>query len=418
MNLSSFIGQRISFRQDGRKLSAGVVIAVTGISVSYVIMLLAISIVTGFKNQIIDRLTGFNAQITIMPPLPAEGEDGLEPIALTPELRKSIHDINPDAAISLSFNQPAVFKTDSAFQGIVLRGIAHDGNWDFVRNNLVQGNIPDSGHVEEVVMSSLTASALGVRCGDKIVTHFFDGNNLRSRNLHISGIYDSHFNDFDNMLAFTPIGMLQQLFNVDSLKSTSIEIRGLPQDEVDEVSVRLYESLMAGAMSESMRTGENPFLYRIENINQQCAMYINWLNLLDTNVLVIIILMAFISGFTLISSLFIIILERVNMIGIFKAMGASDSQIRRIFIYMAQRLVVRGLVIGNVIALSIIFAQIHFHLLPLDPEAYYLNYVPMDLSWWSVLALNIAVIIISALILILPSYLISTLSPAKSIRYE
>ena len=165
--------------------------------------------------------------------------------------------------------------------------------------------------------------------------------------------------------------------------------------------------------------GESPAqFYRVENLNTQCSIYINWLNLLDTNVVVILVLIILVSCFTLISSLFIIILERVNMIGLFKAMGATNLQIRRIFIHMAQRLVVRGLLIGNIIGLGIIFLQLKFRLFPLDADAYYLSFVPMNISWLTVILLNIGVIVMTWLILILPSLLISTLSPARSIRYE
>ncbi len=417
MNLSAFVGGRLSFKPDTHRPSAGVVIAVTGIAVSFVVMCLAISIVIGFKNEIIHKLTGFNAQITLLAPETSPDGTVSGPIVFDESLRKEISHVIPDAEITLAINQPAVFKTDSAFQGVIIHGMDRNGDWNFVKENIVDGTIinPDSTDGNEIVISSTMAGVLEVEAGEKILTHFFDGNNLRTRNLRISGVYDSHFNDFDNSIAFAPISLLQSIFDVDSLTGTSVEIRGIDRQNIDALSEKLYLSFLN---STAQNVSDNNGIYRIENLNTQCALYINWLNLLDTNVAVIIVLMAFVSAFTLISSLFIIILERVNMIGLFKALGANNSQVRKIFIYMSQRLVVRGLVIGNIIGVAIILLQQHTRMLPLDPETYYLSYVPMHFSFNSLVILNLGVIIISALVLILPSCLISTMSPAKSIKYE
>ena len=171
-------------------------------------------------------------------------------------------------------------------------------------------------------------------------------------------------------------------------------------------------------MFKACATGELTGLYRLSNVNSTAMMYFNWLELLDTNVVVILILMSLVSGFTLISSLFIIILERINMIGIMKALGATNNEIRRIFIYIAQRLIVYGLLAGNIIGLTIMLLQKHFHIFPLDPDAYYLNYVPVEIDWLYIALLNIGVFIIAWLMILLPSHLVSTISPSRSIRYE
>lgn len=420
MSLTSFVGNRLSFKPQTRRHSPGVVIAVTGIAVSFIVMTLAISIVIGFKNEIVHKLTGFNAQITILPPATSSDGSVPQPIHYDESIEEIIRRIIPEAEISNAINQPAVFKTDSAFQGIVLHGMDSDGAWDFVEQNLTHGNMIDQSKPDgsQLIISSATANALCLKPGDKLLTHFFDGNSLRSRKLTVSGIYDSHFKDFDNTIAFVPISLLRDVFDVDSTTSTAIEIRGINNSDIDRLSENLYQAFLNNMLDSGNAVNPAQSLYRIENLNTQCALYINWLNLLDTNVAVIIALMACVSAFTLISSLFIIILERVNMIGLFKAMGATNSQIRKIFIYMAQRLVLRGLVIGNLIGIGIILIQQKFHLFPLDPDAYYLNFVPMQLSWPAIITLNINVIVLSAIILILPSYLISSMSPAKSIKYE
>lgn len=413
MNLSSFVGNRLSLKRDSRRSSAGVVIAVSGIAVSFIVMLLAIAVVTGFKKEITDKLTGFNAQITVLPASTGPDTANQGPIHYSDNLHRAISKIVPDAEISLAINQPAVFKTDSAFQGVILRGMDPNGAWNFVEENMTAAT-----EKEGLVISRHTADALGIKAGEKLMTHFFDGSHIRSRNIPVKGIYESHFSDFDNSIAFIPISELQEIFDVDSMTATSLEIRGIGNNDLDKISESLYQALLAYS-AENLEDGGSPAqFYRVENLNTQCSIYINWLNLLDANVVVILVLMILVSCFTLISSLFIIILERVNMIGLFKAMGATNLQIRRIFIYMAQRLVVRGLLIGNIIGLGIIFLQLKFRLFPLDAEAYYLSFVPMNISWLTIILLNIGVIVMTWLILILPSLLISTLSPARSIRYE
>lgn len=421
MSLSSFIGSRPSFKQDSRTPSAGVVIAVTGIAISFTIMLLAISVVNGFRDEIVNKLSGFHPQITILPPLPENSDaSNIRPITLDDTLRGKIHRVIPEADIQLTISQPSMFKTDSTFQGIVIQGVAPGNAWDFIASNLETGTVPsaDTAAVESVVMSRTTADALGVKAGDKVLTHFFDGNSLRSRKLLITGVYNSHFKDFDSNLAFSPVKMLQDVYGIDSLTASSVSLNGMELQQLPEKAEYLYQSLLAESMRELEETGSTAGVYRVDNIYSQCAQYISWLNLLDTNVIVIIVLMAFVSAFTLISSLFIIILERVSMIGLFKALGAANGQIRGIFIFMAQRLVVRGLLIGNILSIAIIMLQRHFHFLPLNPDAYYLNFVPMQLSALPVIVLNIAVIVIAYLILILPSQLISKISITKSLRYE
>lgn len=421
MSLSSFIGSRLSFKQDSRSPSAGVVIAVTGIAISFTIMLLAVSVVNGFRDEIVNKLSGFHPQITILPPLPQNNEvSNIKPITLDDTLRNRIKAAIPEAEIQLTISQPSMFKTDSTFQGIVIQGVAPGKSWDFIKSNLETGTVPsaENSAVESVVISRMTADALHVKTGDKVLTHFFDGNSLRSRKLLITGIYNSHFKDFDNNLAFSPVKMLQGVYEIDSITASSISLNGMELQQVPAKAEYLYQSLLAESMRDLEENGDSAGVYRVDNIYSQCAQYISWLNLLDTNVIVIIILMAFVSAFTLISSLFIIILERVNMIGLFKAIGATNRQIRGIFIFMAQRLVVRGLLIGNLLSIGVILLQQHFHFLPLNPDAYYLNFVPMQLSPLPIIILNIAVIIIAYLILILPSQLISKISITKSIRYE
>ena len=413
MSFSSFIARRLGFKTaENKSSSPGVTVGYIGVSLAIAIMLLAIAVVNGFKKEIQSKLVGFNSEITLTA---ASTNGATNGIRLTDSLRNLILEAAPSATMTLTIRQPGIFKTDSDFQGIILKGIDPKSDLQFYADNLTEGRLPNKEDgANAVIISSLTASRLGLKTGDKVLTHFFDGEKIKSRNLLITGIFDTHFHEFDSSIAFTTMEMLQNLCNVDSLTGTSIELRGVGIETSDMTAQMISSALF----EEAIRNTTNPQAYQISTINQSCAQYLNWLSLLDTNVVVIIILMACVASFTLISSLFILILERVNTIGLLKALGATNKQIRHVFIYMTQRLVIRGLLIGNIVAIAFTWLQSKYHIIPLDAEAYYLNYVPVELSWHNILIVNITGIIISVMVLILPSHIIATLSPASTLRYE
>ncbi|MDE7025185.1 MAG: ABC transporter permease [Paramuribaculum sp.] len=417
MRTEFFISRRLALRAEGsRRMATGVTVAVTGMTLAIIIMIVSISVVIGFKNEIRSKVSGFNSQIMLYP-AEAYAIDQENPgIRLSDTLLYTIQESIPDAQVTLSMRRPAIFKTDNAFQGIILKGMSTTAGYEFIAGNLVQGNLPPThpDSLNFVTISASTARALNVGVGQKLLTHFIHNNNLRTRSLEISGIYNSHFSDFDDMYAFVPLGMLQRLARVDSITGSMVEISGIDDTDVDQATSNLHNVLLRQLTENPEKTP----LYAIDNVHHSGAVYFTWLSLLDTNVVVILILMSVVSGFTLVSCMFILILERVRMIGLLKAMGATNGFIRRIFIYMAQRIVMRGLIAGNVIGLTLIALQKHLHLIPLDADSYYLDYVPVEISWWWILLLNAGAVFLSWLILIVPSHSIARLSPAESMRYE
>lgn len=416
MKVAIFLGQRLSFRsQQGRAAAPGVAIAVTGIALSLIIMLLSIAVVTGFKKEITRKLEGFNAQISLYAPDYSENRARTPGISLTPELLHTISETLPEAIPTIAIHQPAIFKTDESFQGVIIKGMSPEANWDFIRENMIDGTLPESDSgPNPVVISSTTASALKIKTGDRLLTHFIDNNSVKTRKFTVSGIYDSHFSDFDRMYAFTTIAPMQKLCKVDSITGSVIEINGLDTRSITESAQSLYGKLLYT----TMQPDGGHIVYDIDTVTNTCSMFFNWLDLLDTNVWVILALMACVSAFTLISSMFILILERVRTIGLLKALGATDTLIRHTFIYLAQRLVIRGLIIGNIAGISLLYLQRTFRFLPLDADTYYLNFVPVHIDWTVILSLNVAVLVISWLVLILPSHIVAKLSPASTIRYE
>lgn len=415
MKTELFISRRLGLRAEGsRRTSAGVSIAVTGIAIAMVVMMISIAVVIGFKQEIRSKVSGFDSQIMLYP------SEVYDPVAENPGIRLSdtlrslITSAVPQAHVSLAFKRPAIFKTDSAFQGIVLKGMDSSEGNGFIASNMETGSMPHPDSLNQVAISSSTANALNVKTGDKLMTHFLHNGNLRTRALRITGIYNTHFSDYDNVFAFTPIAMLQRLSHTDSITGSSVEIRGLDDADVDAATAAIRSAILNDM---ALNPGQLPTL-AIDNVHHTGASYFTWISLLDTNVVVILTLMAVVSGFTLVSSLFILILERVRMIGLLKALGATNGFVRRIFIYMAQRIVIRGILIGNIAGIVLLLLQMFFHIVPLDADAYYLDYVPVKLELWWLLLLNAGVIVISWLILILPSQIVATLSPARSMRYE
>lgn len=405
MTLGVAIARRLSLR------APGIPVAVAGIALSVCIMLMSIAIVSGFKLQIKEKVAGFEHQISIYP---LDDYNEGQGIALTESLRACIDSAVTSPQIELGLRQPAIFKTDSDFEGIVLKGTGAYGN-PFIASQIVAGEMPDfSGNTEDnpVVISNTTANALDLKPKDKLMAHFFIGDNLYTRRVTVAAIYDTHFNEYDKLYAFAPITMLQKLCGVDSLTGSSITIDGINPDKVEDAAENLRVELYRKHLDDSVPA------CRVESVATAGALYFNWLALLDTNVAVILILMGCVAGFTLVSCLFIIVLERVRMIGMLKALGATDTLIRRIFVYMATRLVARGLITGNIVAIALLWAQHIWHIIPLDPEAYYLNYVPVHIDLTTVAILDVSVILISLILLVLPSHIISTLSPAETMRYE
>ncbi|MCI9607549.1 MAG: ABC transporter permease [Muribaculaceae bacterium] len=409
MRLELAMARRLSLR------APGIAVAVAGIALSVAIMIVSLAVVSGFKRQIRDKVTGFEHQISIFPVDNYYQENVSGGIRLTPELLAEIKSVCPQAEVALGLRQPAILKTDTEFEGVVMMGVDAAGN-SFIDTQLTDGTMPDwadAGTSNPVVISASTATALGLDCGDRVFAHFFIGDNLYTRKVTVSAIYDTHFGEYDKLFVFAPIAMLQQLCGVDSVTGSVVEIDGIAGN-IDETADALRYGLCRREASDPVSAPS----YRVESISTTAALYFNWLDLLDTNVIVIIVLMGCVAGFTLVSCLFIIVLERVRMIGLLKALGATDSLIRHLFIYMASRLVVRGLLIGNAVGLTIAAAQHLWHIVPLDPEAYYLNYVPVHINWLSICTLDAGVILLALLLLVLPSHIISTLSPAETMRYE
>lgn len=414
MRIDLFIARRLRLSDNNaNRTKTSIKIATAGVVLSVVIMLITIAVTSGFKHEIINKLIGFNAPISIN----AEVID----VSFSPPIindvaavEKIVHDILPNASVEESVKLPAMLKTDESFAAVVFSGYSGNGHTDFIADNLVAGEIPDFKTApNKIVISSTVAQMLGLQVGDKISTCFFVAEKMRLRNFEISGIYNSGFDEYDKIVAYSSIYTLKKIAGIHEGSTASLEVTGIDFEEVADANQTLQLALNSAYYDRNLT---QPL--EVDSINNTGAMYLNWLSLLDTNVVVILVLMTAISSFTLIASLIILILERVNMIGTLKMLGATDSVIRRVFILLDLKVLVKGLVVGNIIALLLIILQQQFQLLPLDPESYYISFVPVKIELWQVVALNFGAIIVATAVMIFPSMIISRLKPATILRYE
>lgn len=413
-HLSFYLSSHMSLGGKGRGSASGVAVAVVGIALAIVVMMLSVSVMTGFRDEIRRKITGFESQLTIAPI--SAGETDVKGLKLSDF--KDVEQLLPQGSeMHLSMRQPAIFKTTETFTGIVVKGMDAEADWEFIRSNLTEGTIPDfraDSTFFHMVVSRSIADRLGIGLGDRVDTYFLGSGVYRARRLKVAGIYDTHFSDFDRHMIYSGLPMLRQVASMADSTATLIEINRLPSDEaIDTTATAITRLLQARSYADPKAT-----VYAVANIHQTAALYFNWLSLLDTNVVVILVIMAVLSSLTLVSSLFILILRRVNMIGILKALGASNGLIRHTFILLTLRILILGLLIGNAIALGVILIQRATGFIPLDPEAYYLDHVPMALDPTAILLLNLAVILVAALVLIIPSSVIATIPPSKAINYE
>ncbi len=413
MNYSLFLARRITLSSGEHRSSPAIKVAVTAVALSVAVMLAAIAIVMGFKREIRQKVVGFNSHITLYA-VPTDDSDS-NLVTLTPTLRNILDNEEYITDYSLSVSVPAILKTSEDFKGIYLKSIGNEKLQNFIASNLEEGKIPDYGkkeNAEKIIISRIAAKQLGLKTGDKIDTYFMTGS-VRVRRLEIAGIFNSHFDVYDDILVYGDLGLIQNLGEISPNQGTTLSISVDNFDNIPE-----YSSRLSSTLAEGLASGLLYKYYRIDNVLYQGAGYFRWLSMLDTNVIVVLILMTFVACITLISGLLILILDKKRFIGLIRSVGASISGVRKVFIYMAIKIAIRGLIIGNLLALAILLAQDHWHFLHLDPEAYYIDFVPVEITLPSILILNAATLLIIYLCLILPSWFAARISPAETMRYE
>lgn len=411
MSFTTFVVAKISSASAGGKKSPAIAIAVTAVALSIAIMIASAAIANGFRNEIIGRIIGINSHAGIYPAL----SDSVPMITLTPQLKSlilttpGVEDVFPEITV------PAVIKTPGDFKGIYLKGIASEYSRNFLESMVVEGVIPrftDCSSDSTIVLSRMAADELKLRTGDKINTYFMtDG--LMVRPLRIAAIIDTHFENYDNIYAFGSINLVRDVTGTDSLSATTLKLITRNFDISPQINAGVQNRL-----DKAFLNREIDMPYKVVGVEQQSSSFFNWLSLLDTNVAVIIILMLIVATAALISALLIIILDKVKLIGTLKALGAPNSKIARIFVLISMRISITGLLIGNVITLIFLKFQEKYHFLKLDADAYYIDFVPVNISLTDILLLNAGAVLLIWLTLLLPARYVAGIAPANAMRYE
>jgi lipoprotein-releasing system permease protein len=415
MNAELFIARRIYKGEKNNKkkvASPAIKIAIAGIALGLAVMIVSVCIIVGFKNEVRGKVIGFGSHIQITA---FETNNSYEhsPIAISDSLRQILSSNNDIRHFQEFITKPGIIKTDDDFMGVVLKGVSESYDWDFFKTNMLEGDViikSDTSNTNSAIISKSIANKLHLNVGDKFTCYFVQ-EPVRARRFDIVGIYETNFEDWDKLFIITDKEILGNLNDWDEDLVSGIEVLVNDYDNLDITTQNLFFEMS----SYNDRLGNALYTRSIKDIN---PMIFNWLSLLDMNVWVIITLMLIVSGFTMISGLLIIILERTNMIGMLKSMGARDLSIRKVFLYLSAFLIGRGMFWGNIIALIFCIIQDRFEILKLDPSTYYLSAVPVDLNPLFIILLNVGTLVVSFLMMIGPSYLVAKITPSKSIRFE
>ena len=409
-----FIAKRL-FAEGGSggrasRLATG--IATMGVAVGLAVMLISVAIVQGFQREVQDKVLGFGAHIKVMN-YKSLGKQEYAPIVVDDSLVGRLQALPNVASVARFCVKPGMLKTEANFRGIAIQGIGQDYDKSFIENHLKRGEMPlftDSVSSGRLVISEATAREMQVDVGDVVYAYFFE-QTVRARKFTIGAVYQTNLTDFDRNFAYTDIFTIHRLMGWDSQQYAGAELRlkdfgmldATLNDVVNEVN-RQQDAYGEYYSSMSIRM-EHPQIFA-------------WLGLLDMDVAVILILMICVSIFTAMSGLLIIILERTNFIGIMKALGARNSQVRRLFLGLAMLIILRGIVLGNVLAFVLIFLQKQFGIVSLDPEIYYVESVPVLVNWLWVAGIDVGALVLCSLAMVVPSFVVSHILPARSIRFE
>lgn len=415
MNFPLFIAKRIySDNTNKRKVSRPAIrIATIGVAVGLAVMIISVSVVVGFKHSIRDKVVGFGSHIQVAEFTTLQGS-GTQPIAITDSVMRILSKAPNVKHVQKFAIKQGILKTDTDFLGVMFKGISAEYDTTFIHQNMIDGSIPafsNSKSSNRLLISKIMADKLQTKCGDRLFAYFIDDNGVRVRRFTIAGIYQTNLTQYDKAICFTDLYTACRLNGWDSCQVSGAEIA------VNDYSkISLTEDFLIRHLNRTLDCYGNTFTSKtIREINPQIF---SWLDLLDLNVWIILAIMTVVAVVTMISGLLIIILERTTMIGILKALGASNRIVRHTFLWFATFIVAKGLIIGDLVGIGLVILQKYTGLVKLDPATYYISTVPVELNIVYVLLLNLMTLLVSVVVLVGPSYLISHIHPAKSMRYE
>ncbi|WP_302216061.1 FtsX-like permease family protein [uncultured Prevotella sp.] len=417
MNFPLFIARRIYSDHigDQQKVSKPAIrIAVAGVAIGLAVMIISVCVVLGFKHTIRDKVVGFGSHIQVANFYTLQSSAIDQPVAIGDSMMNVLKRTDGVKHVQRFAMKQGILKTDNDFLGVMFKGVGPEFDSTFIHKSMVEGSIPhfsDQQSTNRILISKDMASKLRVKAGDRIFAYFIGEGGVRTRRFTISGVYQTNLAQYDKTTCFCDL-------------YTARKLNAWTDDMVTgaELTVNDFKQLGTTANDIINRVNRTQDQYgntfSSKTIRELSPQIFSWLDLLDLNVWIILAIMTAVAVVTMISGLLIIILERTTMIGVLKALGARNSTVRHTFLWFAAFIIGKGLLIGDALALALILLQKFTGFAKLDPQTYYVDVVPVELDWTLIVALNIATMLIALFVLIAPSYLVSHIHPAKSMRYE
>ena len=415
MNLPLFIARRI-YHSDGDRHEVSrpaIRIATIGVAIGLAVMIITVSVVFGFKHTIRDKVVGFGSHIQVENFMAQQTANAV-PVCISDTLMRQLRQLPGVRHVERFSMTQGILKTDNDFLGVAFKGVGKDYDLSFLRSNLTEGEVPDFSDDKcsyRLLISRMMADKLMLKAGDKVYAYFIGYDDIRARRFTVCGIYHTDMSQFDNMLCFTDFCVPVRLNSWEKDQCSGAEILVSDFDRVQQTA----DQVAALANHQVDRYGET---LTSQTIMEAYPQIFSWLSLLDINVWIILALMVCVAGFTTISGLLIIILERTQMIGTLKALGARNATVRHTFLWFASFIILRGLLLGDVIGIGIVVLQQHTGFIHLDPSSYYVDKAPMELNLALVALLNVVTLAISVFVLVAPSFLVSHIHPAKVMQFE
>ena len=415
MNVPYFLARRIYADNDNHKKVSrpAVRIATIGVAVGLAVMIVSVCVVLGFKHAIRDKVVGFGSHIQVAEfSMLQQGSDS--PIEVDDSVMNVLRHIEGVKHVQRFAMKQGILKTDSDFLGVAFKGVGPEFDSTFIHQHLLEGVVPkfsDKSSGNKILVSKVMADKLKLTCGSRIFAYFIDDSGVRTRRFTIAGIYQTNLTQYDNVMCYTDLYTAVKLNGWQEDMASGAELQVDHFDKLDEVEDRVVKLV-------NRTTDKYGNTYSSKTIKELSPQIFSWLDLLDLNVWIILIIMMAVAAVTMISGLLIIILERTQMIGLMKALGARNPMVRHTFMWFAAFIIGRGLLWGNMIALALVALQYFTGIVKLDPATYYVSSVPVEVNVLFVVLLNIGTLLISLLVLIGPSFLISHIHPAKTMTYE
>nr|WP_315251912.1 FtsX-like permease family protein [uncultured Flavobacterium sp.] len=410
MNLEYFIAKRLITAKDYKSnISAPIInIAIAAIAIGMIMMIVSVATGIGLQNKIREKIAAFNGHIIISNYDNNQSEITLSPISKNQDFYPKFNTVPEVSHVQAIASKSGIIRTENAFEGIIFKGVGDDYQWGNIKEYLVSGTLPDfSKNTQEVVISQFLANRLQLKVGDSFNTFFIkeDQNRLPNvRRFKITGIFNSGFQQFDATYIIGDIKHIQRINKWKPNQVGAFEVFVKDFNRIKETGDQIYKKT-----SSTLDT---------KTIIEKYSYIFEWLQLFDFNIIVILVVMILVATINMVVALLVLILERTQMIGILKALGANNWSVRKIFLYNAFYLIVRGLFWGNLIGISLLLLQQQFGIIKLNPENYYVNQAPVHINLMYIMALNVITVAICALVLLIPSHIVTKISPVKAIRFD